>query len=300
MTRARAPGKLVLSGAYAVLSGAPAIVTAVSRYVIADTSQPAELVTDEVAAALTAGQRAPGFDASQLREAGRKLGLGSSAAILLASLFALERDADPSLDDSSVRRTLFTRALAAHRHAQGGGSGVDVAASCFGGTLVYRLGAAGPELRPVTLPAQLVFEVWVCPTSTSTRDFLAAVKALELRAPTEHAALLGAQAEASTLAAAALQAAEPRAFIAALGAQHRALRALGNAAGIAIVTPTLAELLPFAEAQEAVLLPAGAGGGDIALFVGLAPSSRALREGLEDQAHRRLELGLSAAGVGPG
>ena len=56
MTRARAPGKLVLSGAYAVLSGAPAIVTAVSRYVIADTSQLAELVTDEVAAALAPGQ----------------------------------------------------------------------------------------------------------------------------------------------------------------------------------------------------------------------------------------------------
>jgi phosphomevalonate kinase len=300
VTRAQAPGKLVLSGAYAVLSGAPAIVTAVSRYVIADTSRPAELVTDEVAAALTPGQHAPAFDASQLREAGRKLGLGSSAAILLASLFALERDADPSLEESSLRRTLFTRALTAHRRAQGGGSGVDVAASCFGGTLVYRLGAAGPELRPVTLPAQLVFEVWACPSSASTRDFIAAVKALELRAPSEHAALLGAQATASVQAAAALQAADPRAFIAALGAQHRALRALGDAAAIAIVTPTLVELFAMAEAQQAVLLPAGAGGGDIALFVGLAPSSHALRKRLEDHTHRLLEVRLSAAGVGPG
>jgi phosphomevalonate kinase len=300
VTRAQAPGKLVLSGAYAVLSGAPAIVTAVSRYVIADTSRPAELVTDEVAAALAPGQRAPAFDASQLREAGRKLGLGSSAAILLASLFALERDADPSLEASGLRRALFTRALAAHRQAQGGGSGVDVAASCFGGTLVYRLGSAGVELRPVALPAQLIVEVWVCPTSASTRDFIAAVKALELRAPSEHAALLGAQAKASVQAAAALEAADPRAFIAALGAQHRALRALGSAAAIAIVTPELAESFPMAEAQGAVLLPAGAGGGDIALFVGLAPSSSALRARLEGHAHRLLEVGLSVPGVGPG
>ena len=177
---------------------------------------------------------------------------------------------------------------------------MDVAASCFGGTLVYRLGAAGPELRPVTLPAQLILEVWVCPSSASTRDYIAAVKALELRAPSEHAALLGAQANASAQAAAALEAADPGAFIAALAAQQRALRALGSAAAIAIVTPELVELSPMAEAQGAVLLPAGAGGGDIALFAGLAPSSRALREGLEGHAHRLLEVGLSVAGVGPG
>ena len=43
VTRARAPGKVVLSGAYAVLAGAPAIVSAVSRYVTADTSRPADV-----------------------------------------------------------------------------------------------------------------------------------------------------------------------------------------------------------------------------------------------------------------
>jgi phosphomevalonate kinase len=263
VTRAQAPGKLVLSGAYAVLSGAPAIVTAVSRYVIADTAQPAELVTDEVAAALAPGQRAPAFDASQLREA------------------------DPLREESGLRSDLFARALVAHRRAQGGGSGADVAASCFGGTLVYRLGAAGPELHPVSLPAELVVEVWVCPTSASTRDFIAAVTTLEQRAPSEHAALLAAQSEASAQAAAALEVADTQAFITALGAQQRALW-------------ELAALSPMAESQGGVLLPAGAGGGDIALFVGLAASSRALRAGLEARAHRRLEVGLSVPGVGPG
>ncbi len=38
--RARAPGKVVLSGAYSVLRGAPAIVTAVDRYVEADDGEP--------------------------------------------------------------------------------------------------------------------------------------------------------------------------------------------------------------------------------------------------------------------
>src|SRR5690606_12116062 len=36
--KTKAPGKVVLSGAYAVLEGAPCIVTAVDRYVYADSS----------------------------------------------------------------------------------------------------------------------------------------------------------------------------------------------------------------------------------------------------------------------
>ncbi len=36
---AKAPGKLVVSGAYSVLEGAPAIVVAVDRYAVADTAR---------------------------------------------------------------------------------------------------------------------------------------------------------------------------------------------------------------------------------------------------------------------
>jgi phosphomevalonate kinase len=298
VTRARAPGKLVLSGAYAVLSGAPAIVTTAGRYVTADASRPAELVTDEVAAALAGGDHAPWFDASELREGGRKLGLGSSAAILLASLFARERQSGSLETDAELRARLFPRALEAHQRAQAGGSGVDVAASCFGGTLVYRVGAALPDWRAVTLPSELVLEVWVCPTSASTRELIAGVGALALRDSALHARLLGAQASASVEAVAALDSADARAFIRALSAQHAALAALGAAAGVPIVTPELGALRAAAEAQGGALLPAGAGGGDIAIFAGLAPSSAALRGELRARAHRLLDVPLAVAGVG--
>ncbi len=297
MTRARAPGKVVLSGAYSVLHGAPAIVSAVSRFAIADSGREPVIVTEEVKAALGAGQFAPWFDASELRDGEHKLGLGSSAAILVASLFALERAQDSRSADQEIRSKVFERALAAHRRAQAGGSGVDVAASTFGGTLGYRLERAGPRVEALALPAGLSIEVWACTAPASTRLMLQAVQGLGAREPQQHDELLEAQAMASEQALAAALSLEPEAFIAALGAQHRALEALGRAAQVPIVSPALSALLPFAEAEAGVLLPAGAGGGDISLFVGRAASGAQLRQRLWDADHRLLQMELSAPGV---
>src|SRR5690606_33179773 len=159
----RAPGKLVLSGAYSVLEGAPAIVAAVDRYATADGTRPAGFVADEMRAAMQPPY--PLIDASALREEGRKLGLGSSAALLVAALSAT---GEFDLDRRSERYRLFERALAAHRRAQGGGSGIDVAASTFGGTLQYQLpaplrtlaGHGSPRITPLPLPSNLHVEVW--------------------------------------------------------------------------------------------------------------------------------------------
>jgi phosphomevalonate kinase len=295
--RARAPGKVVLSGAYSVLHGAPAVVCAVSRDVIADSSRSADFVTDEVRAALRSGQAAPWFDASALREGGRKLGLGSSAAILAASLYALERDASP-LSELELRRALFERGLRAHRAAQGGGSGVDVAASTFGGTLVYQLPTSGePQLTPCELPVDLHVEVWSCPTSASTRELLGAVADLGRRDATTHRRWLELQGDAATAAASRFQGGDALGVVQALRGQLSALLGLGRAAGVPIVTPELAELSAAAEQEGGVLLPAGAGGGDIALFVGTSPSSEALSAALNAREHRRLAASLSAPGV---
>ncbi len=284
----------MLSGAYAVLSGAPAIVSAVSRYVTADTSREATFVTDEVRAALTPEEHAPWFDAADLREGDRKLGLGSSAAILVASLFALEQERWPETPRLERIMRVHVRAQTAHRLAQGGGSGVDVSASAFGGTLIYRMGG---RCRSAKLPSGLSVEVWTCPTSASTRELIAAVNALGEQAPEQHATFLGAQTSAANAAALSVERQDAAGFLTALRAQQRALSGLGQAAGVPIVTPELGELAPRAETENGVLLPAGAGGGDIAIFVGRSPSTPGLRAALENHAHRLLAVELGAPGV---
>jgi phosphomevalonate kinase len=314
--KARAPGKLVLSGAYAVLRGAPAIVTAVDRYAEADTERDATFVTPEVTAALRAwpGARAPWFDASALRDERGKLGLGSSAAIVVASLAALE--AERSGSSESLGERVLDAALVAHREAQGGGSGIDVAAAALGGTLLVRSEAVASarsaqsshaaqttpssertlriDSRP--LPQDLHLEVWVMGAPASTAELVRQVLSLEGRDPERFAELLGSQAAAAVRAEAALGASDARGLVEALALQHAALSALGDASGAPIVTPAV-RFLHERAMPGATVLPSGAGGGDVSLYAGLSPSGPEFRRAAEDLGLFLLDVKLGARGV---
>ena len=286
----------MLSGAYAVLSGAPALVVAVDRYALADSAKPATFLAPEVSAAI--GDRpAPWFDAEQLREDGKKLGLGSSAAILVASLAALELDADPGLSDEALCARVYERALVAHRAAQGGGSGVDVAASAHGGVLAARRTPGGLELSALRLPRGLCFEVWACSVAASTAAFLSRIADFAARDPEAHRARIAAQAEAAELALQAAERDDAPGFVRAIARQVTTLSELGEAAGADIVTSELRELALVAAAHGAAFLPAGAGGGDVAYYVGTGQPPAELGERARALGLSRVALHLGARGV---
>lgn len=293
---ARAPGKIVISGAYAVLEGAPAIVTAVDRYAVADSERPATFVTEEVRAALSA-ERAPWFDASALRSGEHKLGLGSSAAILVASLGAvLARDSSLT-DEEALRAAVLEPALAAHRAAQGGGSGIDVAASVRGGTLEATRRGETLSLRALTLPARLTIEVLFAGVPASTPALVARVRAHRERTPREHAALMGRLATAAASAVQATESGDAPAFVEALRSQLETFRELGRRAGAPIVIPEVERLSTVAEREGATVLPAGAGGGDVAIYAGLAEPTGAMLDAIIAEGHSRLGLRLGARGL---
>jgi phosphomevalonate kinase len=289
---------MVLSGAYAVLSGAPALVAAVDRYVLADTARPSEFDAPEVRVAIGAA-RAPWFDASELRDNGKKLGLGSSAAIVVASLAALELEREPGLEDADLCARVYPRALTAHRAAQGGGSGVDVAASAHGGVLAARRHTDASELAlsAVHLPSALYFEVWASSAAASTAEFLARIRAFAAREPSLHRARIEAQALAAEAALEAASRGSASAFVTAIGRQFAALSALGEAAGAAIVTSEHAELGRLAAAEGAAFLPAGAGGGDVAYYVAESAPSAGFGARARALGQSQLELRLGARGV---
>lgn len=293
--KARAPGKVVLSGAYAVLEGAPAIVSAVDRYVICDSALPAERVTPEVAAALPHGS-APAFDASALREAGQKLGLGSSAAIVVASLAAVS--GGEHADDAALRRAIEEPALRAHRQAQGGGSGIDVIASTRGGTLVAKRWAPDVlEVAPVELPRGLCVEAWASGVSASTPELLRAVGRFRVESPVRYAELMSALGAAAQRAVDAVAAGSGPALVLELALQRELLGQLGSASQVPIVTPMVKSLAEWAKPRGAAVLPSGAGGGDIVLWVAMQPSPPAFWALAASHGHRRVRLELHAPGA---
>ncbi len=270
--RVFAPGKMLITGAYAVLEGAPALVASVSRGAVAFDGETGPS-TPEVLAALGEAP-APRVDAGALFEQGRKLGLGASGAILVATLGLVRRRRGQDLASPSVREEIFAEARRAHAEAQQGGSGVDVAASVHGGVLRYTLrgGSGGSaDIAPARLPSGVSFTVYSSRTSARTPVLRAAVDALRQREPRLHTRLFSTLTRASVEAVRGAESDDPESFLAAVQAFGRALFELGRAADAPIVPGELRPLAAEAERSGAAFLPSGAGGGDVALLLGTPP-----------------------------
>ena len=263
--RVLAPGKMVLTGAYAVLRGAPALVVAVSRGAIAEagTSAPP---SREVRAALGDGP-APAVDTSALFDGERKLGLGASAAGLVATLGLLAHQRGADVTSPAVRREIFVASRAAHAAAQSGGSGVDVAASVYGGTLAYRIEGDEARVEPCALPAGVSFRAYASATFARTTDLRAKVSSLTARDPMQDARIFGALAEASSEAYGACLVGDAVRFFAAARAFGRALHSLGVAADANIVDAADLHLADIAAEMGGAYFPSGAGGGDVAVHL---------------------------------
>jgi phosphomevalonate kinase len=292
-----APGKLVLTGAYAVLEGAPAIVAAVDRHASADVSRVAGSPTAEVRVAF-GGEQAPELDLRPLHdESGRKLGLGSSAAAVVASLGARAHARGDDPRDPTVRARIFQVAREAHARVQGGGSGVDVAASVHGGVLRYWLGESGSIARSVELPPGLVITAYFSGKSARTSELRARVTALRAANTDAYAKIADSMRGAACLAADAFEAREARWFVSAARDYAALLADLGRAADAPIVPPSIAELASLAAREHAAFLPSGAGGGDVAVWIGLAPASTTFADRARALSMDRLALSVDPDGV---
>ncbi len=291
-----APGKMVLTGAYAVLEGAPAIVIAVDRYAKADSSRVADRPSAEVVDAL--GETpAPSCDASALYHEGSKLGLGSSAAVLVASLGAdaAKRGLDPS--DPDVRSKIFRRARESHARVQGGGSGVDIAASTYGGILRYTLHANRPWILESALPEGLVISAFFSGKSASTSNLLGLVGELKARDPEGHQRVFASLGYAAELAAKLMDGGSIREFVGATRAFLEALDELGEMAEAPIVPLSFKRLAIIASEEEGVFLPSGAGGGDVGVFLGPASPSENFTSRAKLLGMQPLAIGIDRLGL---
>jgi phosphomevalonate kinase len=294
--KVRAPGKLLLTGAYAVLGGAPAIVLAIDRYAVADSTRPAASPPPEVRVALGA-EVPPEVALGDLQdETGQKLGLGSSAAAVVAALGcrAWARGEDPRLP--LVRARIFRLARAAHARVQNGGSGVDVAASVHGGALRYALSGEGASLRAVEPPAGLVVVTYFTGVSARTSQLRASFD--RLRAKDPRSAVFDALRTRAERAADTFAAGAPE-FVSAARDFAASLETLGTAADAPIVPPSFRDLSRAAADEGAAFFPSGAGGGDVAVWIGTQTPSPTFDALARARSMRLLPLLIDRGGVRP-
>jgi phosphomevalonate kinase len=295
---ASAPGKFVLSGEYAVLDGAPAICVAVDRRAVV-TIEPHDGDQHIVRApGFTAATGRFSANAGQLdwldgggdfglfeavwnasrpapanpslaisldsalfseSDSGRKIGLGSSAALAAALATALN-----ALGGGSPADVAHT----AHRLFQGGsGSGVDIACSLVGGVIEYRM--AGRQSRHAKWPDGLHFSLLWSGVSAETRGRLARFG--DQAGSSSRSAL----SEASTSVAAVFGSGSAAEVVAALGDYTQALLRFDAAHGLGIFDAGHRALAEQAVDAGMVYKPCGAGGGDIGVALATSRASLA-------------------------
>src|SRR4029453_18770892 len=160
----------------------------------------------------------------------RKLGLGRSAATLVAATAALA--------PSSTAAEVLDRALEANALFQGGqGSGADIAAAVHGGVIEARRADARLQITRRALPPGLHLVAGWTGTSAHTPPLLARFAGGPPPPP------LADPARTATAAARAAPRAQARALLEAVDRSAELLVRLGTEVGLPLVTPELAALV---------------------------------------------------------
>ncbi|MFT8392972.1 MAG: phosphomevalonate kinase [Liquorilactobacillus ghanensis] len=215
---------------------------------------------------------------------GKKYGLGSSAAVTVATIKALCRFYQLSISKDQ----LFKLAAIAHLDIQGNGSLGDIAASVYGGWIAYRsfdrkwlrsarhqlslkklISVAWPQLQIelLTPPKNLKLLIgWTgSPASTSHLVDAVGVKIAENKAGYQHflheskaclkRMIKGFQSQSLLLIQKEIR------------YNRKLLQTLGNLSNVQIETPLLRQLCESAEQSHGAAKTSGAGGGDCGIVV---------------------------------
>ncbi|KRN43492.1 phosphomevalonate kinase [Fructilactobacillus fructivorans] len=215
---------------------------------------------------------------------GRKYGLGSSAAVTVATVKALCEFYDIDL----TTMQLFKLAAIAHFEVQGNGSLGDVAASVFGGWIAYHsfdrqwlanarqdvdlvelINLKWPNLKiiPLTAPSNLQLLIgWSgCPTSTS--NLVDRVELKKVRNSELYTDFLRLSKECVLKIVKGFKSSDLKMIQKNIEINRTLLLKLGEFANVEIETPKLKELIDIADHFGGAAKTSGAGGGDCGIVI---------------------------------
>lgn len=291
---ASAPGKVVLLGEYVVLDGGQALVMAVDKRCRAEIAQVSgecgclkmQMQDVEVSsfgqgeptgsslidALVDSADLCPPWpvwsstiDSSEFFSDGLKLGLGSSAAALVAfagaAWVAAGKRGQPGLSEL----------IACHRGFQGGaGSGIDVAAALVGGVVEFSLNQESQaQISSVQVPKSVGFAGIFAGGSASTPGLVGQYRQWADTGSAEANALRQRLIAAADRGCVAVHEDDGAAFVAAIAEYGRCLEELGHEMGADLVTAEHRQIGKIAGEMGLAYKVSGAGGGDVGIACGL-------------------------------
>ncbi len=211
----------------------------------------------------------------------QKLGLGSSAAVCVALTKALLQVLTGAQPEPS---RLFYLAFRAHKHASGGGSGVDVAASVFGtaaDALRYQLATLKDDRRtdsaaitPLDWPTGLEVLAVFTGLSASTATMLRELSTWQQRNLSEYRNLLAKLRSLSELASRAFAGQDVGEVVRLAELYGEAMAGLGEASGVEVMSDRHHQLGRVVRTEGGAYKPSGAGLGDFGLAFCDDPKTR--------------------------
>ncbi|WP_456440712.1 mevalonate kinase family protein [Caldithrix abyssi] len=196
-----------------------------------------------------------------------KMGFGSSAAFCTALVKGLVVISKLDLTEAQI----FRLALSAHHHAQGKmGSGIDVAASYFGGYLhyerIYENDPVNKLPQPVSPCAGLYFRPVFTGKSASTTKLVGGVKQLKEQRPEVYDPIMERLKALSVQGLQAFEQRQVELFLEKVREFYITLKNLGDQSGMPIISGVHQKLADLAHRAGVVYKPSGAGSGDIGLI----------------------------------
>ncbi|MEU9109471.1 phosphomevalonate kinase [Streptomyces xanthophaeus] len=216
---------------------------------------------------------------SRLHDNGRKFGLGSSGAVTVATVAAVASSCGLELSaDSRFRLAMIATALIDPK-----GSGGDLAASTWGGWILYqapdrafvadlahrhgieealRTPWPGYSVRRLPPPAGLTLEVGWTGNPASTTSLVSGLHRRTWRGTESHRRFVETSTDFVRAAVTALEAGDGQGLLHQLRRARQELARLDEEVGLGIFTPELTALCAAAEEVGGAAKPSGAGGGD--------------------------------------
>lgn len=312
-----APGKLMLFGEHAVVYGYPCLVSAVDKRIAAKVIEhkaktviieapdvgvprlvmsetelfsrhyPREVsfIGETVRTFFCGGRTFQGVKVRTKSDFSHSWGLGSSSAVSVAVLAALN-----GLMDLRVgKKELFSRCFRTVLAVQGSGSGFDVAAGVWGGTLLYSRGAK--QLRELQLH-RLPLMVCYSGQKADTTRLIALVARRREKEPVKVDGIFRNMAAVVQKAVPALERENWKEVGRLMNENHRLLVELG------VSTPKIEKLVLAARRGGAWGVKiSGAGGGDNIIVLSPDRAKASIAACLKSLGGRIISVGLNSSGV---